>query len=187
MIAFSAVRFGMSPPLAKLLVADILPVALAGLLYLGAFLGHFLYSIFRSAASGNRGARERLKQRDLSWLVGAILSVGIIAPISLMFGLTHIEGFTASLLLNLEGVATAVIAVCCFREDAGKRLWIALICMTAVRVSCLGPRQREAQPCGLSAGCLGHDMLGHGQQHDKDNCACMRRDEHGKAYGRPGP
>lgn len=44
-IFISAACFGIRPPLAKLLVADIPPVALAGLLYTGAFLGLSVYSI----------------------------------------------------------------------------------------------------------------------------------------------
>jgi drug/metabolite transporter (DMT)-like permease len=51
-----------------------------------------------------------------------------------MFGLSQISGFSASLLLNLEGIFTAVIAVMFFKEKAGKRLWLALICMTAAGV-----------------------------------------------------
>jgi len=43
-------------------------------------------------------------------------------------------GFTASLLLNLEGIFTAIIAVMFFKENAGKRLWLALLCMTAAGV-----------------------------------------------------
>jgi drug/metabolite transporter (DMT)-like permease len=134
LIALSAVLFGISPPLAKLLVRDIPPVPLAGFLYLGAFLGLSLYAAFRSTIFVNHATAAKLKKRDIPWLAGAILSGGIIAPISLMFGLKLISGFTASLLLNLEGVATAVIAVCCFKEDAGRRLWLALFCMTAAGV-----------------------------------------------------
>jgi drug/metabolite transporter (DMT)-like permease len=51
-----------------------------------------------------------------------------------MFGLSQISGFTTSLLLNLEGIFTAIIAVIFFKENAGKRLWLALICMSAAGV-----------------------------------------------------
>lgn len=51
-----------------------------------------------------------------------------------MFGLSRTSGFSTSLLLNLEGVATAVIAVLFFKENAGKRLWRALVCMTTAGV-----------------------------------------------------
>ena len=44
-ILFSASLFGASPPLAKMLVRELPPVALAGFLYLGAFLGLTVYSV----------------------------------------------------------------------------------------------------------------------------------------------
>jgi drug/metabolite transporter (DMT)-like permease len=131
-ICLSAILFGVSPPLAKILVRDTPPVALAGLLYLGAFLGLSIYSLGRKILSNShRSERALLTKGDLPWLCGAIISGGIIAPISLMFGLRHVSGFAASLLLNLEGVSTAVIAVFLFRESAGNRLWWAMACMTA--------------------------------------------------------
>jgi drug/metabolite transporter (DMT)-like permease len=133
-IFVSAAFFGISPPLAKLLVKDIPPVALAGFLYFGAFIGLSLYSIIRSIVSTESIRSANLKKGDFSWLFGAILSGGIIAPICLMFGLNQISGFTTSLLLNLEGIFTAVIAVIFFKEKAGKRLWLALMCMTLAGV-----------------------------------------------------
>lgn len=133
-IFVSAALFGISPPLAKLLVKNIPPVALAGLLYLGAFAGLTLYSIIRRIVFNENIRIANLKKGDLPWLFGAVLSGGIIAPICLMFGLIQISGFSASLLLNLEGIFTAIIAVIFFKEKAGKRLWLALICMTAAGV-----------------------------------------------------
>jgi len=126
--------FGISPPVAKLLVKNIPPVALAGFLYLGAFIGLSLYSIIRKIVSSDSVSGINLKRGDLAWLFGAILSGGIAAPICLMFGLSQISGFTTSLLLNLEGIFTAIIAIIFFKESAGKRLWLALICMTAAGV-----------------------------------------------------
>lgn len=133
-IFISAALFGISTPLAKLLVKDISPIILAGLLYLGAFMGISLYSLTKKIAFTEKNRTAGLKKEDLPWLLGAILSGGIIAPTCLMFGLSRISGFTASLLLNLEGVATAVIAFFFFRENAGKRLWLALVCMTAAGI-----------------------------------------------------
>ena len=148
----AASLFGLSTPFAKLLIDDIHPVVLAGLFYLGAFAGLTLYwlvtqSILRIQGkagekpaapmltngapripSGHRDAS--LSARDIPWLSGAIISGGILAPICLMLGLTQTSGFTASLLLNLEAVATALIAVIIFRENAGKHIWLALISMT---------------------------------------------------------
>ena len=131
----AATLFGLSTPYAKLLVGNIPPVALAGLLYLGAFLGLGLYIVLRRVVSGQHvTSSSALRKADLPWLAGAILSGGILAPISLMVGLTLISGFSASLLLNMEGVATAIIATMLFRESLGRRLIIALVCVTAAGV-----------------------------------------------------
>jgi drug/metabolite transporter (DMT)-like permease len=132
-ILISAALFGLSSPLAKLLLKDISPITLAGLLYLGAFLALFLYSLATNSKK-NEEKPARLGKKDLPWLVGAILAGGVIAPISQMLGLNLISGFSVSLLLNLEGVATAMIAVFFFRENVGKRLWFALLCMTGAGV-----------------------------------------------------
>ncbi|MHB8108648.1 MAG: DMT family transporter [Syntrophorhabdaceae bacterium] len=130
----SAALFGISPPLAKVLLKNIHPLALAGLLYLGAFAGLSLYSIFRKLLSSDMSKATSLRKKDLPWLFGAIISGGIIAPICLMTGLTRISGFTASLLLNLEGIFTAMIAVIIFKENAGKKVWLALLCMTCTGI-----------------------------------------------------
>jgi len=134
-IIISASLFGISPPLAKLLVKDIPPVALAGLLYLGAFAGLSLYSVGKRKRTTDLDKKAApLEKKDFPWLAGAVLTGGIIGPISLMMGLTFVSGFSASLLLNLEGLATAMIAIFFFKENAGKRLWLALVCMTIAGV-----------------------------------------------------
>ena len=133
-IILSACFFGISAPLAKLLLTDITPVMLAGLLYLGAFIGLGFYSLIFRYIRTSPQKPAPLEKRDVPWLAGAILAGGIVAPISLMSGLTLITGFSASLLLNLEGVATILIAVLFFKENAGKRLWIALAVMTVAGV-----------------------------------------------------
>jgi drug/metabolite transporter (DMT)-like permease len=133
-VLLSAALFGVSAPLAKLLLGDIAPIALAGLLYLGAFLGLFLYSLFFAPRNAAVAQAERLRNKDIPWLAGAVLAGAVVAPVSLMLGLNLISGFSVSLLLNLEGVATAVIAVLFFRENSGWRLWLALGCMTVAGV-----------------------------------------------------
>ena len=135
-VALSAALFGVSTPLAKLLLGDIPPVALAGLLYAGVFLGlgacRVLSRLARRGGCAPGESREApLGKRDLPWLAGAILAGGIVAPICLMLGLSRTSGFAASLLLNFEAAATALIAVLLFRESAGRRVWIALALMTA--------------------------------------------------------
>jgi len=129
-VILSASLFGLSPPLAKLLVKDITPVALAGLLYLGSFVGLSIYRLGRKASVLVHEKSAPLEKKDIPWLTGAILSGGILGPICLMAGLRSISGFSASLLLNLEGLATALVAMTIFKEHTGKRFWIALTLMT---------------------------------------------------------
>lgn len=134
-VLLAAVLFGVSTPLAKILLGDMSPVALAGLLYLGVFAGLGLTSAFAKTRVPTRPAREApLEMKDVPWLAGAVLAGGVAGPIALLAGLSRISGFSASLLLNFEGVATAAIAVLIFAENAGKRLWSALALMTAAGV-----------------------------------------------------
>jgi len=135
-VILSALFFGLSAPLCKLLLKGLSPVVLAGFLYLGAFFALVLYSIARRSRSKKSAPHSAptfgppLNKKDLPWLAGAILAGGVVGPISLMAGLARTTGFSASLLLNLEGAATALIAVSVFQEQAGKKLWLALGCMT---------------------------------------------------------
>lgn len=149
-ILISASLFGISTPLAKLLVKNIPPVALAGLFYLGAFVGLTLYSIVRKKRmTGSYDGVASLEKKDLPWLAGAILAGGIIGPISMLMGLTLVSGFSASLLLNLEGLATAIIAVFIFKENSGKRLWLSLASMTLAGIFLTwDPNQDKFNPTG---------------------------------------
>jgi drug/metabolite transporter (DMT)-like permease len=134
-VLLSAALFGLSAPLSKLLLRNTDPLALAGLLYLGAFCGLSLSAVVRRVVlPGNRQTSARLAGRDIPWLAGAILCGGIIGPIALLLGLQRMSGSAASLLLNLEGLMTALIAVLIFGERAGRRLWLALGAMTAAGV-----------------------------------------------------
>ncbi|MBM3294360.1 MAG: DMT family transporter [Candidatus Aminicenantes bacterium] len=130
----AAVLFGLSTPLAKMLLRDISPLALAGCLYLGAFSGLVLFEAGRRLLARSASAAAALTSRDLPWLFGAVIAGGVIGPAALLFGLDRLQGVTASLLLNLEAPATAILAVLLFREQAGRRLWIALSAMTGAGV-----------------------------------------------------
>ncbi len=117
----AAVLFGASTPLAKALLPQVSPMLLAGLLYLGSGLGLAAYAgLGRRFASGAREAA--LNRHDAPWLAGAILAVGIVGPLLLMWGLQQTSASTASLLLNLEGVFTALLAWFVFKEDFDRRI-----------------------------------------------------------------
>lgn len=129
LVLVSAALFGVSTPLAKVLLDNIDPIVLAGYLYLGAFVGLAIFTMLRHLTR-DEVKESPLEKKDIPWLSGAILAGGVLGPISLMFGLRYVSGFATSLLLNLEGVATALIAFMIFKENAGKKVWIALVFMT---------------------------------------------------------
>jgi drug/metabolite transporter (DMT)-like permease len=58
----------------------------------------------------------RITGSDWAWLAGAIFFGGILAPVLLMTGLARTDAASASLLLNLEGVFTALIAGMAFSK-----------------------------------------------------------------------
>lgn len=114
----SAVLFGISAPLAKLLLGHVDPWMLAGLLYLGSGLGlAMLRPLLPASDSGFRRA-------DLPWLAAAVAAGGIVGPLLLMLGLAQVSGASAALLLNLEGVFTLVLAWVVFREGVDIRIGI---------------------------------------------------------------
>jgi drug/metabolite transporter (DMT)-like permease len=113
----AALLFGASTPLAKLLAADVPPVLLAALLYLGSGVGLWTIRLLRL---GGLDA-PHWAARDWLWFAGAIASGGVIAPILLMYGLQRTPASNAALLLNLEAVLTALVAWIVFRENAGWR------------------------------------------------------------------
>jgi drug/metabolite transporter (DMT)-like permease len=121
----SAVLFGVSTPAAKLLVGSIHPVTLAGLLYCGAGIG--VAALRRIVPSVVTGAPETaLSRADLPWLAAAIGAGGIVGPLLLMLGLARTSAATASLLLTLEGVATALMAWFVFHENFDRRIAIGM-------------------------------------------------------------
>lgn len=112
----AAALFGAGTPLAKLLLADVSPWMLAALLYLGSGLGLTLLRLVR------RSPPVRLPAPDRLWLAGAVLAGGVAGPVLLMLGLSRMPASGASLLLNAEGVFTALLAWFAFRENFDRRI-----------------------------------------------------------------
>jgi drug/metabolite transporter (DMT)-like permease len=121
----SALLFGLSTPLAKLLVGEVEPLMLAGLLYLGSGCGLSVLWLLKRLRSPER--ITPIKKSDLRWLLGSITFGGIISPALLMFGLSTTMASTSSLLLNLEGVLTAVLAWVVFKENCDHRIVLGMI------------------------------------------------------------
>ncbi len=116
-----AALFGASTPIAKLLVGEIGPVMLAGLLYAGSGLGLGLWLAVRGSLS-RAAERPRFAPGDYKWLAGAVILGGVIGPALLMLALAASSASSVSLLLNLESVFTALLAWFVFRENFDRRL-----------------------------------------------------------------
>jgi drug/metabolite transporter (DMT)-like permease len=128
----SAALFGASTPFAKLLVGDMHPTLLAAVLYLGSGLGLLVArSGWRFFQTDQAPRSEHLGSAGILWLGAAILFGGVIGPVLLMFGLTMTPASSASLLLNMEGVLTALVAWFVFRENFDRRIALGMASIMA--------------------------------------------------------
>lgn len=111
----AAALFGAATPLSKPLLGRLDPLPLAGLLYLGAAATALPMAIrdFRKARWSDR--------RQWLLLLGAVVFGGGIAPVLLLLGLKAAPAASVSLWLNLEVVATTLLAVLFFREHLDRR------------------------------------------------------------------
>lgn len=117
----AALLFGISTPFAKMLLGAVNRWLLAGLLYLGSGLGLTLYRLFRKAPTPS------LPRQEWVWLVLAVVAGGVVAPALLLFGLLGSPASSAALLLNAEGVFTALIAWCVFKENVDRRIALGMV------------------------------------------------------------
>ena len=122
----AAVLFGASTPFSKWLLGQINPLLLAGLLYLGSGIGLTLWIGFQRLILKAKSQEAQLGFKDLPSLAAAILAGGVVAPILLMQGLAVTPASSASLLLNLEGVFTALLAWFVFKENFDQRIMLGM-------------------------------------------------------------
>ena len=121
----AAFLFGASTPLAKMLLAHTGPWLLAALLYLGSGLGLWLVRGLR------RTPPVSMARGDWGWLAGAIVMGGVAGPVLLLLGLSAMPASGASLLLNAEGVLTALLAWFAFKENFDRRILLGMSCIVA--------------------------------------------------------
>lgn len=131
----AAALFGASTPFSKTLLGQVAPVMLAGLLYLGSGLGLLIWFVLRALAAGGKPAPgDRLTLPDLPWLGGAILAGGIAGPVLLLIGLRLTPASSASLLLNMETVLTALLAWFVFKENFDRRIFFGMSLIVAAGI-----------------------------------------------------
>jgi drug/metabolite transporter (DMT)-like permease len=119
----AAVLFGVSTPLVQRLGAGVGSFSTASLLYAGAAL---IGASLRRPVSREAG----IQSGDATRLVlMAIFGAGI-GPVALAWGLQHTSGTSASLMLTLEAVFTAVLARLWYHEALDRRVIVAMTLLT---------------------------------------------------------
>lgn len=136
----AAALFGVGTPLAKLIMERVDPWMLAGLLYLGSGLGLFAYRVVRQSPA------VRLPGGEWRWLCVAVLSGGVLAPVLLMLGLSRMAASSAALLLNFEGVFTALLAWFVFHENMDRRVALGMLAIVGGGVVLSWQGEHAAEP-----------------------------------------
>lgn len=120
----AAALFGVSTPLVQKLGAGLGAFATAALLYAGAAVVGMLS--LRSAV------HEARVQRSDAWRLLAMAGFGAaLGPVALAWGLQHTSGTSASLMLTLEALFTAVLAWRLYGETMDRRVWAAMLLLLA--------------------------------------------------------
>jgi drug/metabolite transporter (DMT)-like permease len=121
----AAALFGAGTPVAKVLLGTIDPWLLGGLLYAGSGVSLTVVRMARGLPA------VRLDRRGVTTLLGVIGAGGIAGPVLLMYGLASMPSSAASLLLNAEGVFTALLAWFVFRENFDSRIALGMAAIVA--------------------------------------------------------
>lgn len=120
----AATLFGVSTPLVQYLGRGLGPLATAALLYAGAALAGALL---------RKGSQQeaRLQRSDGRRLLAVVVFGAVIGPVALAWGLQRTSGASASLMLTLEALFTALLAWRLYRESLGARVWVAMALLLA--------------------------------------------------------
>lgn len=142
----AAALFGASVPAVKLAADRIGPLALAGLLYVGAGIA------LSAVRLVNRSVREApLRRADSRTLAGIVVAGAVLGPMLLVLGLRRLPGSGAALLLNLEAPFTVLVAVALFGEHLGRRgLASALAIVAGACILGLAPGGLRIEPLGAA-------------------------------------
>ncbi|HNY11095.1 MAG TPA: DMT family transporter [Candidatus Wallbacteria bacterium] len=127
----ASLLFGLSTPFSKILLGEVNSFMLAGLLYFGSGAGLLIYMAVRSAIAAKNIEKEaNLSAPDYKWLAGVTFFGGFLGPVLLLYGLNNSTASAASLLLNMEGVFTALMAWFVFNENFDRRIAAGMAAIT---------------------------------------------------------
>ena len=142
-VLVAAALFGAAAPVAKPLLGVLGTFRLAGLLYLGAA------SAVAPAALWHGPPDRTSLSRNAKRLAGVVLLGGGLAPLLLFWGLSMASAASVSLWLNLETVATVVLAGLFFREHLHRRTWLGVALIVAASLMLASPPAPGGRLAGL--------------------------------------
>lgn len=116
----AATLFGISTPLVQKLGQGLGPFSTAALLYVGAAL---VGAMLRQKVE----VEAEVLRSDLPRLLVMALFGAVIGPVALAWGLQRTSGASASLMLTLEALFTAVLAWRLYGETMDRRVWVAML------------------------------------------------------------
>jgi len=128
----AAFLFGISATLNKVVLKDMHPLVVAGLIYFSAgillALIHYLIS-FKKISDKFKINIENKKLHKNDWLYLIIVAIcgAFIAPFLFLYGLNISTAVNASLLLNTEVLFTVLIAFLFLKERASKKDYFAMV------------------------------------------------------------
>lgn len=120
----AAALFGLSTPLVQRWGAGMGPFTTAALLYAGA-------AVVALALRQPPEREARLRRSDLPRLLAMAGCGAVVGPVALAWGLQHTSGSSASLMLTLEALFTAVLAWKMYGETLDKRVAAAMLLLLA--------------------------------------------------------
>ena len=120
----AATLFGVSTPLVQYFGAGLGALTTAALLYAGAAVAG---ALLRRGAAREAG----LRRSDVPRLLLVVAFGAVIGPVALAWGLQRTSGASASLMLTLEALFTAVLAWRLYRESMDVRVWAAMALLLA--------------------------------------------------------
>lgn len=138
----SAALFGLSTPLVQRFGVAIGPFSTAALLYLGA-AGVALLSMKPASQEA------ALRRGDLPRLLGMAAMGAVLGPVALAWGLQRTSGASASLMLTLEAVFTALLAWVLYGESLDKRVALAMVLLLAGGVALVADQGAVGQGATL--------------------------------------
>jgi drug/metabolite transporter (DMT)-like permease len=132
-VVMAAILFGLGTVLNKIILNDIHPLVLGGVLYL--LSGIFLILIHSVLSINPRyhgliapvSSKITLPKEDIKFFIPVVISGVVLGPFFYLYGLSESTAVNAALLLNTETLFTVLIAVTFFKEEVKMKDYVAII------------------------------------------------------------